>query len=232
MTILEMPGVYKIGYTADVESRRRSLNAGHCFKVNVVAVYKGFGHCELPVHDILSPFRVKSSQSREWFKTSVEHIDRSIRDIISKESPAEIEVLTPENETTESSKAAEATRRNQMCRTLCRKPNGNSQQKDLYIMMILELPGVFKVGRTANTEKRRRALNDSHCFQLKVIGEYKNAGHHELPIHDLLAPYRVQSGSSREWFSCSSEHIHETILGVISRQAPPPTEEGASSQVC
>ena len=103
-----------------------------------------------------------------------------------------------------------------------RKPNGHEAQKHLYIMSIAEVPDLYKIGRTADIAKRRKSLNQGWCLNLRIVGEYENYGHLELPIHDLLAPYRKESPDSREWFSASLEYIHETIKLVISRQPPTP----------
>ena len=88
MTIDQMPGFYKVGRTSSVANRRRQLNAGYCFNVRIVAEYFDSGRFELVIHDLLSPYRVKSEGSgcREWYKTTVEHIHNTIQSVINSNS--------------------------------------------------------------------------------------------------------------------------------------------------
>ena len=81
-------------------------------------------------------------------------------------------------------------------------------------MVYVELPGRFKVGRTDDVAQRVKTLNRGHSVTLDVVAIFENAGHLEMPIHDLLQPYRV-GVRSREWFKCSTEHIHQTVMSVI-----------------
>ena len=75
-------GCYKIGRTGAYDKRLKDLNSGHLSKLAYVAQYDGLGHLELLVHDELSPYRVVGCPSREWFFTSVEHIDRVIQSLM------------------------------------------------------------------------------------------------------------------------------------------------------
>ena len=89
------------------------------------------------------------------------------------------------------------------------------ERKHLYVMTIAEHPGIYKVGRTDDVAARRRSINVGLFLTVQILAICENAGHLELPIHDLLAPYRMMSGNCREWFKCSVEHIHQTVMSVI-----------------
>ena len=91
----------------------------------------------------------------------------------------------------------------------------NRASKHLYVMAFVEFPGIYKIGRSGDVAARRRAINGGLFLTLQVLAIYENAGHLELRVHDLLAPYLVMTGNSREWFKCSVEHIHQTVMSVI-----------------
>ena len=99
------------------------------------------------------------------------------------------------------------------------KPRPRStEHQHLYVMTIAEIPGVYKVGRSGDVATRRKELNKHFIFDLQVIAIYENAGHLELLIHDLLDTYRVRAKhthGAREWFKCSTVHIHQTVMSVI-----------------
>ena len=93
-----------------------------------------------------------------------------------------------------------------------------TEQKHLYVMTIAELPGIYKIGRSGDVAARKKDFNRHFVFDLQVIAIYENAGHLELLIHDLLDNYRVRAKhtrGAREWFKCSTEHIHQTVMSVI-----------------
>ena len=102
-----------------------------------------------------------------------------------------------------------------------RKPDACPTQTILYVMTIDEIPGVYKIGRCSDLERRRRALNRCHSFNLRVVANYPDCGRLELPVHDLLAPYlkKTEGSTSREWFKCSLGHIHNTIQSVITKSS-------------
>ena len=103
-------------------------------------------------------------------------------------------------------------------------------------MVYVELPGRFKVGRAGDVAKRVKSLNTGHSVTLDVVAIFENAGHLEMPIHDLLQPYRV-GVRSREWFKCSTEHIHQTVMSVInsnsalSSEGEPLSHSGAPNRL-
>ena len=90
-----------------------------------------------------------------------------------------------------------------------------NDQIQLYVMTFAEHPGIYKVGRTDDVAKRRTQINRGVFLTVQVLAIYENAGHLESGVHDLLAPYRMKSGNCREWFKCSTEHIHQTVMSVI-----------------
>ena len=92
-------------------------------------------------------------------------------------------------------------------------------RKHLYVMTIAEHPGIYKIGRTDDIAARKRSINASLFLTVQILAICENAGHLELPIHDILAPYRMKSGNCREWFKCPVEHIHQTVMSVINSKS-------------
>ena len=62
----------KIGRSGNVESRRKSLEAGQDFHVEVVATFPSKGRLEAEVHKALEDKRSKRGVGMEWFDCSVE----------------------------------------------------------------------------------------------------------------------------------------------------------------
>ena len=60
----------KIGRSENVEKRRRSLETGQNFFVEVVAIFPGKGYLEPDVHDRLQHYQSKSGAGVEWFNIS------------------------------------------------------------------------------------------------------------------------------------------------------------------
>ena len=65
-----IPGELKIGYSKDVERRRKELEAGQNFKMIVLATFPGKGYLEKEVHNHLKEFKVTEGPGNEWFKCS------------------------------------------------------------------------------------------------------------------------------------------------------------------
>ena len=57
----------KIGRSENVEKRRRNLEAGQNFFVEVVAIFPGKGSMEAEVHNRLRHYHSKKGAGREWF---------------------------------------------------------------------------------------------------------------------------------------------------------------------
>jgi hypothetical protein len=63
-------GCVKIGRSECVEKRRRSLESGQNFFVEVVVIFPGKGHLEPEVHSRLQHFHSKAGAGKEWFNIS------------------------------------------------------------------------------------------------------------------------------------------------------------------
>ena len=63
-TRTDAPHLLKIGRSSNTNDRCRQLQTGHCFKIQVLAIFRGMGACERPVHRALRDFRLENS---EWF---------------------------------------------------------------------------------------------------------------------------------------------------------------------
>ena len=62
----------KIGRSDDVKRRKRGLQAGHNFFMEVVAVFPGKGWFETEVHRNLQDYRSRRGAGREWFDICAE----------------------------------------------------------------------------------------------------------------------------------------------------------------
>ena len=60
-------GPFKIGRTNCVEARVAQLEASHCFRIVVHAVFPQRGGLEKQVHERLAPYQVQGFRGREWF---------------------------------------------------------------------------------------------------------------------------------------------------------------------
>ena len=63
-TRTDAPHLLKIGRSSNIRARCRQLQTGHCFQIQVLAIFRGFGACEKPVHRALRDCRLGTS---EWF---------------------------------------------------------------------------------------------------------------------------------------------------------------------
>ena len=74
----DAPHLLKIGRSSNANSRCRQLQNGHCFRIHVIAMFRGVGACEKPIHRALRDYRVGDS---EWFcvdmLTAVEAIQKA-----------------------------------------------------------------------------------------------------------------------------------------------------------
>ena len=85
----------------------------------------------------------------------------------------------------------------------------------LYIMSNSLLPGIVKIGRSANPEERARQLGTSHPFRLIVEFSYGGKGFLEKTLHDRLKHRRVEGGGGREWFRLTPEQADVLIRASI-----------------
>ena len=77
----------KVGRARDVEARARQLESGHCFRLQVLAVFPGQGHLEREVHECLRFYRVENGRGREWFKVAPSFAFRTVGSIMSLHDP-------------------------------------------------------------------------------------------------------------------------------------------------
>ena len=69
----------------------------------------------------------------------------------------------------------------------------------LYVMSRSDAPGVLKVGRSDEPERRATQLQSGHCFWVNVQATFKGYGGLERHIHRVLEHTREQ-GAGKEWF--------------------------------
>ena len=62
----------KVGYAKDVDARVRSLEAGHNFKLQVLAIFPDQGRLERRVHALLSDHRATDGRGQEWFNVTLQ----------------------------------------------------------------------------------------------------------------------------------------------------------------
>ena len=79
----------KIGRSSDVQSRIRSLENGHNFRIVLLAVYPGKGHVERRVHQQLEAYQSNFGVGSEWFDLSADNALKVIHEVIrqSREEP-------------------------------------------------------------------------------------------------------------------------------------------------
>jgi len=77
----------------------------------------------------------------------------------------------------------------------------------LYVLQRSDAPGIWKVGRSDDPQRRASDLQMSHCFLVHVVATFHGAGCRERAVHELLAEYRVDGGTGREWFRTSLPNL-------------------------
>ena len=85
---------------------------------------------------------------------------------------------------------------------------------DLYIFANSLIPGMVKIGRSNDVERRRVELQRSHPFRLITVATFPGAGHLEANVHLALHAHLVD-GPGREWFSvAASDAIHAIAIAM------------------
>jgi hypothetical protein len=85
-------------------------------------------------------------------------------------------------------------------------------RQDLYIFANTLIPGVLKIGRSFDVERRRLSMQQSHPFHIITVASFPGAGHLELRVHAALSALTVD-GPGREWFRVSpSDAIHAIAI--------------------
>jgi hypothetical protein len=87
-------------------------------------------------------------------------------------------------------------------------------RQDLYIFANTLIPGILKIGRSCDVERRRLSMQQSHPFHLVTVATFPGAGHLEPRVHATLSALLV-AGPGREWFNVSpSDAIHAIAIAM------------------
>ena len=85
---------------------------------------------------------------------------------------------------------------------------------DLYIFANSLIPGMVKIGRSKDVDRRRGELQRSQPFQIITVATFPGAGHLEAKVHLALHAHLVD-GPGREWFSVAvSDAIHAIAIAM------------------
>jgi hypothetical protein len=88
--------------------------------------------------------------------------------------------------------------------------------QDLYIFSNSLLPGILKIGRSKDVERRRAEMQRSQPFHINTVATFPGKGHLEASIHATLHASLV-NGPGREWFRVSeSDAIHTIAVAMRS----------------
>jgi hypothetical protein len=88
------------------------------------------------------------------------------------------------------------------------------QMAHLYVMSRSDAPGLVKVGRSDNPERRAMDLQAGHCFWMVVHAIVNGRGGCEREVHRLLQHVRVD-GPGREWFRTDLPGVLVTIAAAV-----------------
>ena len=91
-----------------------------------------------------------------------------------------------------------------------------AKAEDLYIMRNTLLPGVYKVGRSSDVQKRALSLQASQPFRIVIVAVFPGAAFLEKAIHAALRQYKIKGGAGVEWFRCDLD----TILHHVGQRLP------------
>ena len=95
--------------------------------------------------------------------------------------------------------------------------------QDLYVIRSDAFPGLLKVGRSNNPQRRLHDLSCGQPTKYELLAVYRAAGELEPSVHHRLASMRHTAGHSREWFRCTIKDVEEAVKAV-SDAAPELTE--------
>ena len=79
----------KIGRSNDVQRRKRDLEGGHNFFMEVVAVFPGKGALERCIHARLKDKRSHTGAGTEWFNVSATEAMVCIGDVLERDGPCD-----------------------------------------------------------------------------------------------------------------------------------------------
>ena len=106
----------------------------------------------------------------------------------------------------------------------------------LYVISRSDAPGLLKVGRSDNPERRAMDLQSGHCFWIVVQAVVYGRGDCEREVHRLLQHVRVD-GPGRQWFRTDLPGVLETIAAAVrgaadqENQPVPMTVEGCNADI-
>jgi hypothetical protein len=93
-------------------------------------------------------------------------------------------------------------------------PAPSERAPDLYIFANSLLPGLVKIGRSKDVERRRSELQRSQPFRIVTVASFPGSGHLEAKVHLALHAHLVD-GPGREWFSiAASDAIHAIAIAM------------------
>ena len=85
----------------------------------------------------------------------------------------------------------------------------------LYIMECSAAPGLVKIGRSSDPNRRAGELQASQWFWVKVRAAFTDAGHLERAIHCDLRHRRVDDIPGTEWFRISFTEALDAVCRAI-----------------
>ena len=97
------------------------------------------------------------------------------------------------------------------------------QMAHLYVMSRSDAPGLVKVGRSDNPERRAFDLQSGHCFWIVVHAVVNGRGDCEREVHRLLQ-HACVDGPGREWFRADLPAVLEAIARAIRHTTHPESQ--------
>lgn len=112
-----------------------------------------------------------------------------------------------------------------------KKISHKKQQQDLYVISSPAFPGLVKVGRSNEPDRRILDLSGGQpvCYTLNVV--FHGMGRYEQDVHRQLRDVRYEGGYSREWFECSASDVIEAFR-VVAPDKMEQLEQRHTPQVC
>jgi len=80
-------GTLKIGRSSDAEARRENLESCQDFRIEIVALYPGWGHLERSIHTRLEKHRSTRGAGTEWFAVDLTTATTAVRAAILETTP-------------------------------------------------------------------------------------------------------------------------------------------------
>ena len=87
----------------------------------------------------------------------------------------------------------------------------------LYIAARTDNPAVLKVGRSNNPERKCVSLQSGHCFEVKPLAIWPDAGEYETGVHRILEAVR-EPGPGREWFRACPAEVYSAVALAMRRK--------------